>query len=108
MLRDGIGARNSSKKIEAEDQNQPPRLTETRTSPASTSDPPVMPVDAPAGNTVQRLKACDMCGRETPETSLCRVDGTICLCQSCWRHLEKIPAGIVKDSLLRFLNGNVI
>jgi hypothetical protein len=51
---------------------------------------------------------CDLCDRELEGQSICRIDGTRCLCLSCYKHLEKIPPGQVRESILRFIDRNVI
>jgi hypothetical protein len=51
---------------------------------------------------------CDLCDRELEGGSICRIDGTRCLCLPCYKHLEKIPAGPVRESIFRFIDRNVI
>jgi PilZ domain len=51
---------------------------------------------------------CELCGRNLRKGSICSVKGTVCLCLPCYKHLEKIPEGSVRESILRFIDGNVI
>jgi hypothetical protein len=53
------------------------------------------------------LSECDLCDRELKWESICRIDGTRCLCLPCYKHLEKIPTGPVRDSILRFIDRNI-
>ena len=49
---------------------------------------------------------CDLCGKLTSAASICRLDGSACLCPQCFKHWERIPEGLVKKSIERFLDGN--
>jgi hypothetical protein len=51
---------------------------------------------------------CDLCDRRVEGESICRIDGTRCLCLSCYKHLEKIPPGPIRESILRFIDRNII
>lgn len=53
-------------------------------------------------------QACDLCGTLllSPEVHL--TEDNICLCENCHKHLNTLPSGIIKQSINRFLMGNVI
>ena len=51
---------------------------------------------------------CDLCGGLTSAASICRLDGSACLCPQCFKHWNGIPEGIIKNSIHRFLDGNVL
>ena len=51
---------------------------------------------------------CDLCDRLIEGGSICRIKGSVCLCLPCYKHLERSPAGPVRESILRFINRNVI
>ena len=51
---------------------------------------------------------CDMCGVPIPCNDLCKTEEFLYLCPSCKRHLAAIPEGQLKDSIKRYLVGNVI
>jgi hypothetical protein len=51
---------------------------------------------------------CDRCDALLTTASVCRLDGSICLCPECFDRLEEIPEGIVKSDIKRILDGNVI
>ena len=57
---------------------------------------------------IERRSACDMCEAEAQPELVCRMDDHICLCLACFNQLEVLVPGIVKRSVIRFLNGNVI
>jgi hypothetical protein len=57
---------------------------------------------------IERHLGCELCGRTLKGGSICRINGTVCLCLPCYKHLEKIPGGSVRESILRFIDGNVI
>lgn len=51
---------------------------------------------------------CDLCDTDTTSELVCRIDDYICLCPPCFDYLEMISTGSVKESIMRFINGNVI
>jgi PilZ domain len=57
---------------------------------------------------LKRPLGCELCGRGLGAGCICHNDGTVCLCLTCYKHLEGIPEGSVRESILRFIDGNVI
>ena len=53
-------------------------------------------------------QTCDRCDALLSTASVCRIDGSICLCPDCFDRLEKMPEGNVKSDIKRILDGNVI
>lgn len=53
-------------------------------------------------------QTCDRCDASLPAASVCRIDGSICLCPDCFDRLEKIPEGSLKSDIKRILDGNVL
>jgi hypothetical protein len=65
--------------------------------------------ELPAALAIERhTSECDLCDRVMEEGSVCRVDGTRCLCLPCYKHLEKIPSGALRNAVWRFIDRNVI
>jgi hypothetical protein len=56
----------------------------------------------------QKRQTCDLCGELMLTASVCRLDGSICLCQNCFHRMGEMPEGDIKYSIKRFLNGNVL
>ena len=56
----------------------------------------------------QKRQACDLCGELMLTASVCRLDGSICLCQDCYYRMDEMPEGDIKFSIKRFLDGNVL
>ena len=56
----------------------------------------------------QKRQTCDLCGELMLTASVCRLDGSICLCQDCYHRLDEMPEGDIKFSIKRFLDGNVL
>jgi hypothetical protein len=56
----------------------------------------------------QKRQTCDLCGELMLTASVCRLDGSICLCQECYHRLDEMPEGDIKFSIKRFLDGNVL
>jgi hypothetical protein len=52
--------------------------------------------------------SCDLCGEKEPSEKIYETDDFICLCITCYKHLESLPEGKTKESIKRFLSGNVI
>ncbi len=55
-----------------------------------------------------RIHRCDFCDEKAAADIICSTHGVLCLCPPCDGHLEAVPAGRVKESLVRFLAGNVV
>ena len=51
---------------------------------------------------------CDLCGVLMPVSRLQCTDGKAQLCEQCYNHFRSIPPGKVRESVERFLLGNVI
>jgi hypothetical protein len=56
----------------------------------------------------QKRQLCDQCDKLLPPASVCRIDGSICLCPDCFHRLDEMPEGAVKSGIKRFLDGNVL
>jgi hypothetical protein len=56
----------------------------------------------------QKRKSCDLCDKLLLMASVCRIDGSICLCPDCFDRLDEMPEGEVKSGIKRFLDGNVL
>ncbi|MGA9233293.1 MAG: hypothetical protein WBV91_00595 [Desulfobacterales bacterium] len=64
--------------------------------------------EPPAPGAIETYRSeCDLCDREMEGENICRIDGTRCLCLQCYKHLEKIPAGPLRESILRFIDRNI-
>lgn len=55
----------------------------------------------------QCYSVCDLCDRELKGECTCRLDGNRRLCLPCYKHVEKIPAGPLRESILRFIDRNI-
>ena len=51
---------------------------------------------------------CDLCDEKLNTESVCTVDGSICLCQNCFMHVEDIPENNIKSGIKRLLDRNVL
>jgi hypothetical protein len=51
---------------------------------------------------------CDVCENEVISCDVCKIDGPLFLCSKCYRRLQEIPDGPLKESYLRCLLGNII
>jgi hypothetical protein len=51
---------------------------------------------------------CDACEAKIISSDICKADGPLFLCSNCYRRLQEIPDGPLKESYLRCLLGNVI
>jgi hypothetical protein len=51
---------------------------------------------------------CDLCGKKSPFEYIHRTTEHVHLCRDCHKYISAIPEGKLKDSLMRFLMGNVI
>ena len=56
----------------------------------------------------QKRQSCDLCDKLLLEASVCRIDGSICLCPDCYHRFDEIPEGSLKSSIKRSLDGNVL
>jgi ribosomal protein L37AE/L43A len=56
----------------------------------------------------QKRQTCDLCGELMLMASVCRLDGSICLCPNCFHRMDEMPEGDIKSSIRRFLDGNVL
>ncbi len=53
-------------------------------------------------------QTCDRCDTVLSTASVCRIDGSICLCSDCFDHLDDMPEGKVKSDIKRILDRNVL
>lgn len=51
---------------------------------------------------------CDLCGKPTESGIIMHTEGLADLCPNCYDHFMQIPNGMLKQSLERFIIGNVI
>jgi uncharacterized CHY-type Zn-finger protein len=51
---------------------------------------------------------CDLCGRITLHEFIVQTQGQISLCPACYKHINPMPDGIIKNSIMRFLRKNVL
>jgi hypothetical protein len=51
---------------------------------------------------------CDLCDKKSPFEYIHRTTEHVDLCRDCHKYISAIPEGKLKDSLMRFLMGNVI
>ena len=51
---------------------------------------------------------CDLCDKKYPFEYIQRTPEHVQLCRDCHKYISEIPEGKLKDSLMRFLMGNVI
>ena len=56
----------------------------------------------------QKKKSCDLCGELMLTASVCRLDGSICLCPDCFHRLDEMPESDIKSGIKRYLDGNVL
>jgi hypothetical protein len=60
------------------------------------------------GNDCPMKSNCDLCGRPTESGKIMHTKGSADLCPNCYDHFMKIPNGLLKRSIERFIIGNVI
>jgi ribosomal protein L37AE/L43A len=51
---------------------------------------------------------CDLCDKKTPFAQIRRTGQGLYLCPKCYKIISSMPRGEDKDSVMRFLMGNVI
>ena len=51
---------------------------------------------------------CDLCDQLIVGESVCRLEGAVCLCLPCYKHLEELPEGPARESVLRYINRSVL
>jgi ribosomal protein L37AE/L43A len=57
----------------------------------------------------KKRQTCDLCDKLMLTASVCRLDGSICLCQDCYHRLDEMPEGDIKSSIKRYyLDVNVL
>ncbi len=54
------------------------------------------------------LHTCDLCGELNPSESIRQTEDDCMLCDNCDKHMSVMPNGMIKDSIHRFLTGNVV
>ena len=52
--------------------------------------------------------ACDLCGEQVPSGEIHETDDFVWLCIDCFKYIEALPEGKIKESIKDFLAGNVI
>jgi len=53
-------------------------------------------------------QTCDLCDKKLPLKSVCQLDGSITLCQDCYKYVNRIPENHIKAGIKRILDRNVI
>jgi hypothetical protein len=53
-------------------------------------------------------QTCDLCGTPISAADICIIEDQICLCRECHGHLQRLPDGLARASITRFLMGNVV
>jgi hypothetical protein len=51
---------------------------------------------------------CDLCERKTPYKFIIRNREQVSLCPACYKHINPMPEGLIKRSVIRFLVKNVV
>lgn len=51
--------------------------------------------------------ACDLCG-DNSDKKIHRNEDYLCLCSDCSNHKNVMAEGVIRDSAVRFMMGNVI
>jgi hypothetical protein len=59
-------------------------------------------------NVWEATYSCDLCGENTRFSEIHKNEEIFCLCPNCSEQLESFPNGVLKESIERFLDGNVI
>ena len=60
------------------------------------------------GNVHGSTFSCDLCGEKMSSGEIQETDDFICLCMNCFKYLDELPEGNIKESIKEFLTGNVI
>ena len=60
------------------------------------------------GNVHGSTCSCDLCGERMRSGEIHETDDFICLCINCFKYLDELPEGKIKESIKEFLTGNVI
>lgn len=60
------------------------------------------------GNVHGSSCSCDLCGEKVPSEGILENEDLVCLCMDCFNYLEGFPEGWIKESIKKFLIGNVI
>jgi len=64
--------------------------------------------ERPTSLEIQKRQACDLCDAILLMDSVCRIDGSICLCPDCYDRWDEMPEGKIKAGIKRFLDRNVL
>lgn len=56
----------------------------------------------------ETMHTCDLCGELCPSEDICQTEDWFMLCGNCDKHMTAMPGGMIKDSIHRFLTGNVL
>jgi hypothetical protein len=51
---------------------------------------------------------CDLCDQRLEGEGVCYYKDMVCLCIPCCEHLKRFPAGILRESIMRFVYRNVV
>ena len=60
------------------------------------------------GIAIAHTISCDLCGERMPSGVSQETDDFVSLCLNCFNYLEDLPEGKIKESINKFLVGNVI
>ena len=56
----------------------------------------------------ETVHTCDLCGELCPSENIRLTEDHFLLCDNCDKHMGAMPNGMIKDSINRFLAGNVL
>jgi len=55
-----------------------------------------------------RTDSCNLCGEKIPPGEIHETDDLVRLCNNCFKYIEALPDGKIKESIKEFLRGNTI
>jgi len=64
--------------------------------------------DLTKAKSLESNSTCDLCDGLIEGASICRLKGTGCLCLPCYKHLEGLPEGPARESILRYINRSIL
>ena len=64
--------------------------------------------DVIKAKSLESNSTCDLCDQLIIEWSVCRIEGNVCLCLPCYKHLEGLPDGPARESIIKYINRSVL
>jgi hypothetical protein len=64
--------------------------------------------DVVKAKSLESNSTCDLCDQSIIGGSVCRIEGAVCLCLPCYKHLEGLPEGPARQSILKYINRSVL